>query len=556
MEKIWLKSYPKDTPYEINPDRYGSLVEMFDEACEKFHNRPALAGPNGVITYGELLAKSRDFAAYLQYELKLQPGDRIALMLPNLMQYHIAFFGALKIGLIIVNINPLYTASELVSQLNDSGAETIVVLANFAHVLQHALPTTRVKNVIIAQVGDINGFLKRKIINFIAHHDPKKTPAWDIPDAQYFITALKKGKKYKLHSVDIKSSDTALLQYTGGTTGVSKAAILTHRNLLANLEQCRAWVGSNLVPGYETSITVLPLYHIFSLTVCCLLMTNLGVLQVLIPNPRDLPKLVAQIKAHKISIFVGISTLFSGLVNSSKFCRLDFSNLKITMAGGMAMNASVAQKWHKITNNIVLEGYGLTEASPAVCISPLNQQVFANSLGLPLPSMDITIRDHDGKKVALGEEGELWIRGPQVMQGYWRQDSESAKVLTEDGWLKTGDIVIMDERGYLYLVDRMKDIIVVAGYNVYPSEVEAVIAKHPMVHEVAVVGDNSHHAGEVVKAFIVKKDSALTKEKVIAHCKDFLTSYKVPKRVEFVETLPKSNVGKILRRALKSNQNF
>ena len=552
MEKIWLKSYPKDTPAEINPDRYHSLVEMFYEACEQFGHRPALAGPNGVITYSKLLAKSRDFAAYLQHELKLKPGDRIALMLPNLMQYQIAFFGALTIGLIVVNTNPLYTASELVAQLNDSGAETIVVLANFAEVLQHALPTTRVKHVIIAQVGDLNGFFKRKIINFIAHRDPKKTPVWDIPEARYFSDALKQGKKHRLQVVKSNGSSIALLQYTGGTTGVSKAAILTHRNLLANLEQCKAWIGGELTPGYEVSVTILPLYHIFSLTACCLLMTNLGVLQLLIPNPRDLPKLIKQLKAYKISIFVGISTLFSSLVNATKFGSLDFSSLKITMAGGMAMNSSVAQKWHKVTGSAVLEGYGLTEASPVVCISPLNQPVFASSLGLPLPSTEITIRNPDGQEVVLGEEGELWIRGPQVMSGYWCRDDESAKVLTSDGWLKTGDIVVMDEHGYLYLVDRMKDIIVVAGYNVYPNEVEAVIAKHPMVQEVAVVGDNSHHAGEVVKAFIVKKDDALTKEKIIAHCKDFLTSYKVPKRVEFVEMLPKSNVGKILRRALRS----
>lgn len=537
---------------EINPDKYSSLVEMFVVSCSKFSDRPALSGFDRTMTYSELFAEVQAFAAYLQNKLKLKKGDRIALMLPNVMQYHIAFFGALQAGLIIVNINPLYTTRELIVQLNDSQAESIVVLTNFASVLQHALPETRIKNVIVTEIGDLCGFFKRQIINFISRRNVKKTPPWDIPNTYSFCHALAIGKRCTLASVPIKNSDIALLQYTGGTTGISKAAILTHRNLLANIEQCNAWIGGVLVPGYETSITVLPLYHIFSLTVCCLFFTNFGALQILVANPRDLPQLIKKIADHPISVFVGLATLFNSLVNTSEFCSLDFSKLKLTVAGGMAMNNAIAEKWHRITGNIVLEGYGLTEASPVVSMSPLTQKEFINSLGLPLPSTEVSIRDKEGKEVAVGEEGELWVRGPQVMQGYWQRPDETKKVLTQDGWLKTGDIVVMDERGYLYLIDRKKDIIVVAGYNVYPNEVEAVISGHPMVFEVAVVGDASKHAGEVVKAFIVKKDESLTKEKIIAYCKDRLTSYKVPKRVEFVAVLPKSNVGKVLRRVLKN----
>lgn len=551
MEKIWLNSYPKNIPREINLDKYSSLVEMFVASCNKFSNRPAISSLDCVMTYGELAGKAQAFAAYLQNKLKLKKGDRIALMLPNIMQYHVAFFGALQAGLVVVNINPLFTVRELTIQLNDSQAESIVVLTNFAGVLKHALPETRIKNVIVTELGDLCGFFKRQIVNFISRRGTKKMPAWDIPNARSFYLALIVGKKCKLTPVPIKDSDIALLQYTGGTTGVSKAAMLTHRNLLANIEQCNAWIGGVLIPGYEVSITILPLYHIFSLTVCCLFFTSFGAKQVLIANPRDLPQLIKKIAKHPISVFVGLATLFNSLVNTSEFCRLDFSKLKITVAGGMAMNTAVAEKWHRVTGSIVLEGYGLTEASPVVSMSPLTQQKFMNSLGLPLPSTEISIRDQDGKEVAVGEEGELWVRGPQIMQGYWQRSDETEKVLTLDGWLKTGDIVVMDERGYLYLIDRKKDIIVVAGYNVYPNEVESVIAGHPMVFEVAVVGDSSRHAGEVVKAFIVKKDESLTKEKVIAYCKDRLTSYKVPKRIEFVTTLPKSNVGKVLRRALK-----
>ena len=551
MEKIWLNSYPKNVPSQINPDNYSSLVEMFVASCSKFHDRPAVSNLNHVLTYGQLATHSRNFAAYLQNKLQLKPGGRIAIMLPNIMQYHVSFFGALQAGLVVVNVNPLYTVRELAAQLNDSQAESIVVLANFANILQHALPETRIKHVIVTEVGDLCGFGKRQVVNFIVRRDVKKVPLWNIPKAHNFYQALVVGKKLKLKPVNIKSSDAALLQYTGGTTGVSKAAVLTHRNLLANVEQCVAWMQDVLVPGYETSVTVLPLYHIFSLTVCCLVFTYLGTLQLLITNPRNSSQLIKEITHHPISVFVGLTTLFNSLVNSSDFRRLDFSKLKLTVAGGMAMNMDVAEKWHKITGGSVLEGYGLTEASPVISMSPFTQQEFISNIGLPLPSTEITIRDENGAEVAVGEAGELLVRGPQVMRGYWQRPDETAKVLTAEGWLRTGDIVVMDHHGYLYLVDRKKDIIVVAGYNVYPNEIESVIAQHPMVFEVAVVGESRKHAGEVVKAFIVKKDESLTKDKVIAYCKDRLTSYKIPKRIEFVSELPKSSVGKVLRRALK-----
>lgn len=554
MEKIWLNSYPENVPPEINPDLFASLVEMFEESAKKFAGRPALCSFDYIMTYAELVEKSKHFTAFLQHKLKLMKGERIALMLPNVMQYHVAFFGALRAGLTVVNVNPLYTARELISQLNDSGAETIVVLANFASVLQHALPETRVKNVIVTEVGDLCGFFKSYIMNFIVRKDPKNVPPWYIHGAMSFRKALAFGKTKAVLPVKIERTDVALLQYTGGTTGVSKAAILTHRNLLANVEQAHAWIGKALQPGEETCITALPLYHIFSLLVCCLTFTRLGAFQILVTNPRDLPGMIKQLAKYPVSVFIGLTTLFNGLLNSSEFRLLDFSKLKLTIGGGMAVNPTVADKWKEVTGSMVLEGYGLTEASPIVSITPLNQTVFFSSIGLPVPSTEISIRNDDGTEVAANAEGELCVRGPQVMQGYWNRPDETAKVFYPEGWLRTGDIVLADEKGYLYLIDRKKDMIVVAGFNVYPNEVESVISSHPMVHEVAVVGASSTHAGEVVKAYVVRKDNSLTKEKLIAYCKDRLTSYKVPKRVEFVNELPKSNVGKILRRALKDSK--
>ena len=551
MEKIWLKSYADNVPHEVNVDLYSSLVAMFDDAHDKFASLPALNSFNRTLTYSELFRYSYNFASFLQNNLSLKKGERIALMLPNLMQYHICFFGALRAGLVVVNVNPLYTARELINQLNDSGAETIVVLANFAPVLEHAMPETRIKNVIVTEVADLCGFIKAKIINFIARRDQNKIPAWNIPGAITLRKSLTQGKLQKLKNIKIESSDLALLQYTGGTTGVSKAAMLTHRNLLANIEQCYASIGKTLIPGEETSIIILPLYHIFSLTVNCLTFMRAGVFQILVTNPRDLPALIKKIAAQPVSIFVGLTTLFNALLGMSAFRAMSFDSLKLTVAGGMAVNSSIAEKWQQITGSVIIEGYGLTEASPVVSISSLGQGSFFSSIGMPVPSTEISIRDENGNELGVGEEGELCVRGPQVMQGYWQRPDETAKAFYPEGWLRTGDIVIIDEKGYLYLVDRKKDMIVVAGYNVYPNEVEAVISSHPMVHEVAVIGEPSKHAGETVKAFIVKKDEALTKEKIVAYCKERLTSYKVPKRIEFIAELPKSNIGKILRRALR-----
>ena len=553
MEKIWLNSYPIGCAHDINPDIYPSLIAMFEDSCQKFALHPALSNLGSVMTYSELLQKSRNFAAFLQNHLCLKKGQRIALMLPNVAQYHVSFFGALYAGLVVVNINPLYTARELIGQLNDSGAEVIVVLANFAHVLQHALPETRVKHVIVTEVGDLCGFVKSAIVNFIVRNDQKQVPFWNIFGAINFKKAMALGKMSRFTPVPIAANDLALLQYTGGTTGVSKGAMITHRNLLANIEQACAWIGGELIPGAETSVTILPLYHIFSLTICCLTFIRIGAFQLLIANPRDLPGMVNKISKYPVTIFVGLTTLFNSLVNNAEFRALDFSKLKLTVAGGMAVNPHVAEKWREVTGSMILEGYGLTEASPIVSMTPLTQETFISSIGLPVSSTEISIRDDNGIEVAIGEEGELCVRGPQVMQGYWQRPDENSKVFYPDGWLRTGDICVIDEKGLLYLVDRKKDMIVVAGYNVYPTEVEMVISSHPMVHEVAVVGETSKHAGEVVKAYVVKKDESLTKEKLIAYCKDRLTSYKVPKRVEFLKELPKSNVGKILRRVLREH---
>ena len=550
MEQLWFNSYSANMPHTINSDAYSSLLEMFDESCKSFAVKPALISFDSVMTYDSLAKKSRAFATFLQRKLKLQKGDRIALMLPNVLQYPVAFFGALRAGLIVVNVNPLYTARELIYQINDAGAETIVVLANFAHVLQHALPETRIKNVIITEVGDLCGFVKSHIINFLAR---RKFPEWYIPEAITFKQTLSYGRGKKFTEVTINGDDIALLQYTGGTTGVSKGAILTHRNLIANVEQAFACLGNNLPRGEGLSITALPLYHIFSLTVCCLVMVKMGATQVLVINPKDFSALIKTLIKYPITFFTGLTTLFNGLLNQSQFKRVNFSSLKLTIAGGMAVTPAVAERWQQATGSVILEGYGLTEASPVVSMNPIDQHAFKSSIGLPLPSTEISIRDDNGNELPVGEAGELCVRGPQVMRGYWNKQEETNQVFYNDGWLRTGDVVVMDEKGYLYLVDRKKDMILVAGYNVYPNEVEAVISSHPMVLEVAVVGEPSKYAGEIVKAFVVKKDEALTKEKLIAYCRDRLTSYKVPKRVEFKSELPKSNVGKILRRVLRES---
>ncbi|MCK4870188.1 MAG: AMP-binding protein [Gammaproteobacteria bacterium] len=551
MDNIWLKQYDKGVPSEIKPDSFASLVELFEKSCKKYSDKPAVSCMDCTLSYEQLMTLSRSFAAYLQNELRVKKGDRIALMMPNILQYPVALFGALMTGAVIVNVNSLYTAPELVKQLTDSGAETIVVLANFAHVLQHALPETRVRNVIVTEVGDLCGMFKSLLVNFMVNKVKKKVPEWYIPYAVSFRKVMEFGHKLRLQKVRITGDDLAILQYTGGTTGVSKGAMLTHRNILANVLQNAAWMGGNLQEGVEVSITALPLYHVFALTVCCFTFLYFGAESVLIINPRDLNSVSRAIDKHKVTVLIGVNSLFNALLNTSEFKKLDFGSVKFTIAGGMAVQSVVADRWKEITGSNILEGYGLTEASPVVTMNPLTQKDFINSIGLPIPSTLISIRDDDGKELSVGEEGELCVKGPQVMQGYWESEAETENVFWEDGWLRTGDVAVMDEQGYFYIVDRKKDIIVTSGYNVYPNEIESVLMTHPLVKEVAIVGVPHEHAGELVKAFIVRKDDSLMKDKVVAFCKDRLTSYKVPKRVEFRDELPKSNVGKILRRALR-----
>lgn len=550
-KEIWLKSYPPGVPAEINLQQCQSLADMLEANCETFRDNVAFSNFGTKITYGELEKRSGFFANFLQQELQLPKGERVALMLPNILQYPIAMFGILRAGLVVVNTNPLYTAPELSQQLNDSGATTVVVIANYAHVLQQALPNTAVKNVIVTQIGDMFNPIKASIANFIVRQVKKLVPDWQIENAISFKTALQKGRNLQFQKTEINGDDIAFLQYTGGTTGIPKGAILTHKNMVANIEQCVSWIGSQLTAEKEVVIVALPLYHIFSLTVCCLAFQKIGGHGVLITDPRDLNNFVKELKKVPFTVFVGVNTLFNALLHRTEFIKLNFKNLHLSVAGGMAMQKTIAELWQKVTGNFILEGYGLTEAAPVVSINPINIDHFTGSIGLPIPSTDVKICDDKGQELPLGDEGELYVKGPQVMRGYWRKQSETKLVLNEDGWLKTGDIAYMDEKGLLYLVDRKKDMIIVSGFNVYPNEIEEIIASHPGVLEVGVVGVPSEHSGEIVKAFIIKKDPNLTKQSIIQFCQERLTRYKIPKVIEFRNSLPKSNVGKILRRKLK-----
>lgn len=554
MERIWLKHYQHGVPEEINPDSYLSLVQIFNECCTKFKNNPVFTNMGCTITYDEFAKLTRDIAAYFQTVLKLKKGERIAIMMPNLLQYPVVLFGAMQAGLIVVNVNPLYTVRELVHQLVDSGAETIVVLANFAHVLQAALPQTAVKNIIITEIGDLFPFPKSWITNFVVKHVKKMIPSWQIPHAVPFTVAIAQGKNKPLQAVPLTGEDIAFLQYTGGTTGVAKGAILTHRNMVANVLQASAWIAPLMKEGKEIIITALPLYHIFSLTANCLTFMKMGGLNVLITNPRDIPNLVKEIAKLPFTAITGVNTLFNALLNNSVFSKLNFTKLKLALGGGMAVQSAVAKRWQQVTGKPLLEAYGLTETSPAAMINPLNLSAYNGSIGIPVPSTDAMIRGENGKQVAVNEPGELCIKGPQVMRGYWNNPQETTKAFTADGWLLTGDIASMDEEGFFYIVDRKKDMIIVSGFNVYPNEVEGVIASMPGVREVAVIGVPNGVSGEIVKAIVVKKDPALTKEQIIAFCRQELTGYKIPKIVEFREELPKSNVGKILHRALREEE--
>ena len=551
MEKLWLNSYEQGVNAEIDITQYSSISDVFRQSVEKFAHQPAFQNMGKTLTYAEVSKLAENFASYLQNVLKLPRGERVAIMLPNLLQYPIALFGILQAGLVAVNTNPLYTPRELEHQLKDSGATTIIVLENFANTLELVLPRTQIKHVIVASVGEMFGFFKGSLINFVLRKVKKMVPEYRISDTIPFQTALKEGAAHTFRPVSLTREDTALLQYTGGTTGVAKGAILSHGNICANMQQAAEWIVNLLRPGKETVIAALPLYHIFALTVNLMIFTQAGSKIILITNPRDMKSFIGDMKKERVSVFVGVNTLFNGMVNQPDFATIDFSSLKLTLGGGMATQKAVAEKWKNITGTPIVEAYGLTEASPGVCANPLNIPAYTGGIGLPIPSTEIELRDADGNEVAQGQPGEMWIRGPQVMKGYWNRPEETAKVLDSRGFLATGDIAVMDKKGWFKLVDRKKDLIVVSGFNVYPNEVEDVAASHPKVLEAACIGVSSPKTGEALKLFIVKKDESLTAEELIAFCRTELTAYKVPKDIEFRDELPKSNVGKILRRELR-----
>jgi len=551
MEKLWLNSYEQGVNAEIDITQYSSISDVFRQSVEKFAHQPAFQNMGKTLTYAEVGKLAEDFASYLQNVLKLPRGERVAIMLPNLLQYPIALFGILQAGLVAVNTNPLYTPRELEHQLKDSGATTIIVLENFANTLELVLPRTQIKHVIVASVGEMFGFFKGTLMNFVLRKIKKMVPEYRISGAIPFQTTLKEGAAHTFRPVTLTREDTALLQYTGGTTGVAKGAILSHGNICANMLQAKEWIKFQLREGKETVIAALPLYHIFALTVNLMIFTNAGSKIILITNPRDMKGFIGELKKERISVFIGVNTLFNGMVNQPDFAAVDFSNLRLTLGGGMATQKAVAEKWKKITGTPIVEAYGLTEASPGVCCNPLNIEAYSGGIGLPVPSTEVELRDADGKEVGIGQPGELWVRGPQVMQGYWNRPEETAKTIDARGFLETGDIAVMDEKGWLKLVDRKKDLIVVSGFNVYPNEIEEVVSHNDKVMEVACIGVPNEKTGEALKVFVVKKDPSLTKEELIAFCRSELTAYKVPKDIEFRDELPKSNVGKILRRELR-----
>ena len=551
MEQIWIDNLPDDVPAEIDVEEYDSLVDMFETSVSRFADQPAFVNMGATLTYRKLEERSRAFAAYLQNELKLEKGDRVAIMMPNLLQYPIALFGVLRAGMVVVNVNPLYTPRELKHQLNDSGAKAIVVVSNFAHTLEKVVEQTPVESVILTGLGDLLSAPKRTLVNFVVKYIKKMVPKFDLPHAISMRKSLSKGRRLQYVKPKLTKDDLAFLQYTGGTTGVSKGAMLTHGNVVSNLLQANAAYSPMLDDGKEFVVTALPLYHIFALTVNCLLFMHKGANNLLITNPRDLPAFIGELKKHPYTAITGVNTLFNALVNSEEFRKLDFSNLKLSIGGGMAVQRAVAEKWQSITQTKLLEGYGLTEASPLVTCCPYNLAGYNGAIGFPVAMTDIQVRDDDGKVLAQGEIGELFAKGPQIMLGYWQRPEETATVIDKLGYLATGDIGYMDEKGYFFVVDRKKDMILVSGFNVFPNEVEEVIAMHSAVVEVAAVGVPNDISGETVKVFVVVSDKSLSERDIIDHCRLHLTGYKVPKLVEFRDELPKTNVGKILRRELR-----
>ncbi|MBS0355955.1 MAG: long-chain-fatty-acid--CoA ligase [Proteobacteria bacterium] len=551
MDRIWLQSYPAGIPADIDIEHIPSLVALLEQACKTYADKVAYISMGKEMTYRQLDEASRAFAGWLQSR-GLQKGDRVALMMPNLLQYPVALFGTLRAGCVVVNCNPLYTPRELEHQLKDSGAAAIVIVENFAHTLEQVLPrTTALRHVIVTPMGEMLGTLKGALVNLVVRRVKKMVPAWSIPTAIDFSTALAVGQRQRFKPVPLGQQDLAFLQYTGGTTGISKGAMLTHANIASNVTQAYNWIRPAVREGREIIVTALPLYHVFALTANCLTFLMIGATNLLIANPRDIPGFVKEWAKYPVSVFTGVNTLFNALLNNADFAKLDFSTMRVTLGGGMAVQAPVAERWRQITGTPLLQAYGLTETSPAATINPLDMDAFNGAIGLPISSTEISIRDEAGSEVPITQVGEICIRGPQVMKGYWQRPEETANAFHPDGFLRTGDMGYVDKQGFVFLVDRKKDMILVSGFNVYPNEVEEAVAMHPGVGDVAAIGVADEHSGEAVKIFVVRKDPALTEKALIEHCRTVLTGYKVPKHVEFRDDLPRTNVGKILRRALK-----
>ena len=552
MEKSWLKSYDARVPHEINPDSYASINDIFEQAVSTYADSVSYINLGKSITFKELEQKSKQFAAYLQHS-GLKKGDAVAIMMLNLLQYPIALFGVLRAGMVVVNVNPQYTARELKHQLNDADAKAIIIVENFACTLSEVIDDTPIQSVLLTQIGDMLGVPKKWLTNFVVKYVKKMVPAYTLPSAMQFMDAVKEGASKSYERPNVSGDDIAFLQYTGGTTGVSKGAMLSHRNMVANLEQASAILNTVTVPNKELVVTALPLYHIFALQANCLLFLKLGCANLLITNPRDMTAFVNELGKYPFTVLTGVNTLFNGLLNTPSFAELDFSNVKFSLGGGMAVQRSVAERWYKLTGHVLLEGYGLTECSPIVSVNPPQLEQYNGSIGLPVPSTDIRLVDDNGEDVGIGEPGEMLVKGPQVMLGYLNRPDATDEII-QDGWLATGDIARCDEDGYFYIVDRKKDMILVSGFNVFPNEIEEVVAMHDGIVEVAAVGIPNEASGEVVKLFVVRHDESLSEQDVIEHCRKNLTGYKVPKKVEFRDELPKSNVGKILRRELRDEK--
>ncbi|MDZ4680069.1 MAG: AMP-binding protein, partial [Saprospiraceae bacterium] len=551
-QRPWLKNYPKGVPANIDADAYPNLVSMLQESFSRYSEKPAFSCMGKTITFSQLDRLSAQFGAYL-LSRGLEPGDRVALMMPNLLQYPIALFGALRAGLIVVNTNPLYTPREMLHQFNDSGAKAIVIVENFAANLQKILPETQIKTIIVTSIGELLGFPKGAIVNLVVRKIKKMVPAFNIPNTSSFSEALAQGKKFTLPPASSGPDDTILLQYTGGTTGVSKGAMLTNRNLISNMLQMRAWAAPLLKEGEEVMLCPLPLYHIFAFTVNCLFGISMGGLNVLVTNARDIPSIIKAMKDFPISVVTGLNTLFNAMLNNKDFAALDFKPLRITLGGGMAVQRPVAERWQQVTGCFLAEGFGMTESSPVATANPFDGTGRLGTIGIPIPSTDLRIVSEEGNICAFGEIGEIQVKGPQVMKGYYNRPDATAETVV-DGWLCTGDIGIMEEDGFVRIVDRKKDMILVSGFNVYPNEIEEVVASHPKVLEAAAVGVADEKSGEVVKIFVVKKDASLSESELLAFCKENLTAYKLPKHIEFRKDLPKTNVGKILRRELRDTK--